>query len=112
MKSMVVQKLGDKLVTNYFPANSTGALAFAEDVLDGELTVYKASDPVGSDAVDTSIAVSVMIRQDSDNKKTYLNFVIKATKTDKDVIDALKGKTINGIKADNVIITSFRFLTH
>mgnify|MGYP006995704037 CR=1 FL=1 len=62
--------------------------------------------------VNSSNAVSVMIQQDSDNAKTYLNLVLKATKDEVDLFPALQGKTFNGVKADKIVIISFRTVTH
>ncbi|WP_324171713.1 hypothetical protein [Sulfurimonas sp.] len=111
-KSMVTQKLGERTITNYFPAGHADALSFAEAVMDGELTVYSQTTPVGSDQADESFAVNVMIQQNSDNRKTYLKFVLKATKDEIDLFPALQGKTFNGIKADKVVVVSSRLQAH
>ncbi|MFT7005450.1 MAG: hypothetical protein ACJAWW_002825, partial [Sulfurimonas sp.] len=104
--------LGDKTITNYIPADHTDALAFAEAVMDGELTSYSMSAPVGSDVATESFAVTVMIQQDTDNKKQYLNLVLKETKDEIDLFPALQGKTFNGVKADKIVLISSRLQTH
>ena len=40
--------------------------------------------------------------------KTYLNIACKSSKTESDIYTALTGKTFNGVKADNIAITSMR----
>jgi len=112
MKTMIVQKLGEKSITNYIPASHAEALTFASSVMDGELTAYSTSAPVGNDEATSSFSVTVMIQQDSNNEKTYLNFVLKSTKDELDLFPALQGKTFNGIKADKIVIISFRSNTH
>lgn len=107
-KSMILQKMGDKTITNYIPAGHADALAFAEAVMDGELTVYSQTPPVGSDQVNESFAVTVMIQQDSDKRKTYLNLVLKETKDEIDLFPALQSKTFNGIKADKIVLIQSR----
>ena len=111
-KSMITQKLGNKIYTNYVPADATNAQDFADAMMPGETVVYSAGAPTGSDAVDESFSVSVMIQQDSDNAKTYLNLVIPVTKGESDIHDALSGKTYNDIKADNIVILGMRHQTH
>lgn len=111
-KSMITQKLGNKVLTNYVPANATNAQDFADAMMVGETVVYSAGDVTGSDEVDESFAVSIMIQQDSDSAKTYLNLVIPVTKSETDIHDALSGKTFNDIKADNIVIISMRHQTH
>lgn len=111
-KSMVTQKLGNKIYTNYIPADATASQTFADAVMDGETVTYSATAPVGSDAVDESFAITIMIQQDSDNAKTYLNLVIPVSKDEGDVSDALRGKTYNGVKADNLVVIKMRHQTH
>ena len=112
MKTMITQKLGEKTITNYIPANASDALAFAGAVMDGELTAYSASAPTGSDQASSSFATTVMIQQDSNNEKAYLNLVLKSTKDELDLFPALQGKTFNGVKADKIVMISFRGQTH
>ncbi len=112
MKTMITQKLGDKTITNYIPAGHADALAFAEAVMDGELTAFSSVAPTGSDQATQSFAVSVMIQQDSNNAKGYLNLVLKETKDEIDLFPPLQGKTFNGIKADKIVLISSRLQSH
>lgn len=107
-QSMIVNTLGTKNFTSYVPADAVAAQAFADAVLDGETKVYEKISVSGNDVVNEAEEVNVMLQQDSDNAKTYLNFLVKSTKHEGDVITALQGKTFNGVKADKVVVIGMR----
>ena len=107
-KSMIVNKLGNKKLVMYVPANSTSAQSFADAILDGESKVYEETSSIGSDDVSSARDVNVMLKNDASGQKTYLSFIIKNTKHEGDVISALQGKTFDGILADTVVIISMR----
>jgi len=109
MKSMIVNEFSNgKSLTSYVPAGATEAQAFADAVLDGETTVFEQTSVAGSDSVDTARPVDVMIQDKETGSKTYLNFVIPTSKHEGDVIAALQDKTVNGVKADKVVIVGMR----
>ena len=53
-----------------------------------------------------------MIQQTDNGAKAYLNFTIPTSKHEGDVISALQDKTINGVKADKIIIVGMRSAVH
>lgn len=105
-KSMIKNKVGSKILSVYVPCGSTEAQAFADAVLDGTTDVYQQESVSGSDVVDTARDVRVMIQSETSGAKAYLNFLIKSTKHEGDVITALLAKTFNGVKADKVVVIS------
>ena len=105
-KSMIKNTVGSKKLSVYVPCGSTEAQAFADAVLDGTTDVYQQESVAGSDIVDTARDVRVMIQDETSGSKDYLNFLIKSTKHEGDVISALVGKTFNGVKADKVVVIS------
>ncbi len=108
MKSMIRNRVGSKTFTNYLPCGSTEAQAFADAVMDGTTAVYEELSTVGSDAVDTARDVNVMVQNETSGAKAYLNFLIKSTKHEGDVIAALLNKTFDGVLADKVVVISMR----
>jgi len=112
-KSMIVNSFdGGKSLTTYVPAGATEAQAFADAVMDSATTVFEETSIAGSDLVDTSRYVNVMIQQTDSGAKAYLNFTIPTSKHEGDVISALQDKTINGVKADKIIIVGMRSAVH
>lgn len=108
MKSMIRNVLGGRTFTTYVPATDTVAASFASSVLDGEFKVYAQGSVVGSDAVDIARDTNVMLQDTNSGAKTYLRFLMDASKNEGDVISALNGKTINGVTVDKVVIVSMR----
>ena len=104
MKCMIRNILGHRVLTSYVPAGNVAAQAFADAVMDGETEVLEEISSVGSDAVSSAFYVNVMIVNDA-GKKGYLKFIIKETKNEHDVYQALVGKTFNGILVDRAVIT-------
>ena len=106
--SMIRQKLGNKTFTSYVPATYENAKALADAVLPGEYEILTKVGESGSDIVSGGYRFwTVMIKNDAD-LKTYLTFVAPLGKSSNDIITALKGKTFNGVKADNVIVINSR----
>ncbi len=106
---MVRQKLGTKTFTNYFPADDENAKAFADALMPGEYEILKKVGESGSDSGITEARKwSIMIRDEESHKKTYLHFFTSTAKTEKDVREALLGKTFNGVKADTIVVIKAR----
>ena len=106
--SMIRQKLGNKVFTTYVPATDENAKEFAETFLPGEYEVLAKVGENGSDNVTDGYRVwSVMIKNSND-LKTYLTFASPLDKSSGDIISALKGKTFNNVKADEVVIINSR----
>ena len=95
--------------------DETTALGISTALYGGKHEVFEAStDVTVSQAKLTNVAykdVSVMLKNNATDDKTYLNFLMKSTKTTADVKTALLNKTVNGVKADIVVITSIREVT-
>lgn len=102
--SMIRQKLGSKTLTMYVPAKATAAKAFADAVLDGKIRILEKTSETGSDTANTGRYVNAMVQDETTQSKAYLKFIIASTKHEGDVINALQGKTFNGVKADKVVI--------
>ena len=106
--SMIRQKLGNKTFTSYVPATAENAKGLADAVLPGEYEILEKVGEAGSDAVTGGYRFwTVMVKNDAD-LKTYLSFVAPLSKSSNDIITALKGKTFNGVKADNVVVINSR----
>jgi hypothetical protein len=106
--SMIRQRLGNKTFTSYVPADDENAKALAEAVLPGEYEILTKVGESGSDVVTGGYRFwTVMIKNDAD-LKTYLSFVAPLSKNSNDVINALKGKIFNSVKADNVVVINSR----
>ena len=109
--SMIRQKLGNKVFTNYVPADDTDAKALADSVLPGEYEIFTKVGESGSDTVTAGDRkYTIMVKDDTD-LKTYFNIVTPVSKTSSDVISALQGKTFNGVKADVVYVLNEREVT-
>lgn len=107
--SMIRQKLGKKVFTSYVPASDTDAKNFAEALLPGEYEVLSKVGETGNDNVTDGYRIwSVMIKSSETDTKTYLTFATPLNKTSKDIISALKGKTYNDVKADEVVVINAR----
>jgi len=106
---MVRQKLGDKTFTNYFPADSDNAKAFADALMPGEYEILEKTSETGSDTGITEARKwSIMIRDEESHEKVYLHFFTSTAKTGKDIREALLGKTFDGVKADTIIVINAR----
>ena len=107
--SMIRQKLGNKTFNNYVPADSDNAKAFADAVIVGEYEVLELVGEAGNDTVTGGYKkYTVMIKDETTHKSTYLNLVVGLGKTSTDIRNALLGKTFNGVKADKVIVLNER----
>jgi len=104
-KSMIRNKLGSKTFVTYVPADDTVAKTFADSVLDGEYEIFSFVGETGSEEVTGGYKkYTVMLKDDTAKLSTYLNIVVPQTKNSNDIITALTGVTINGVKADRVIV--------
>ena len=107
--SMIRQKLGNKTFNNYVPADADNAKALADGVLVGEYEVLELVGEAGSDNVAGGYKkYTVMIKDETTHKSTYLNLVVGLGKESSDIRSALLGKTFNGVKADKVIVLNER----
>ena len=107
--SMIRQKLGNKTFNNYVPADSDSAKAFADAVLVGEYEILELVGESGSDSVANGYKkYTIMLKDETTHKSTYLNIVVGLGKTSTDIRNALLGKTFNGVKADKVIVLNER----
>jgi len=105
MKSLIRQKLGHKIFNNYVPAGSDDAKALADAVLPGEYEILELVGQSGNENVSGGYKkYTVMLKDDTSHKSTYLNIVVSQAKTSTDIRSALTGKTFNGVKADRVIV--------
>lgn len=76
-------------------------------MLDGEYVGYVETSKIGSNVATPYNNVSLMIKNDA-GLKVYLNLAVKSSKSEADIYAALTGKTFNGVKADNIIITKIQ----
>lgn len=106
---MIRQRLGDRTFNNYVPANSTDAQAFADALLPGEYEVFELVGESGTDNVTGGYKkYTVMIKDETTYKSTYLTIVVPISKSSTEIRNALIGKTFNGVKADRVIVLNER----
>lgn len=106
-KTMVQNKLGVKTNSFYLPASTTVAQSFCENFLDGEYAGFELTSTTGSDVAASYNQVTVVGSNEA-GRKVYLNLAVKATKTEDEIYTALAGLTLNGVKFDNIAITSMR----
>jgi hypothetical protein len=106
--SMIRQKLGNKVFTNYVPADDTNAKEFADNVMVGEYDILTKISENGSDNVTESMKWTLMLRNDETHEKTYLNFYSPISKDENDIREALLSKTFNGVKVDSVVVIGAR----
>ena len=104
-KSLVVNTLGGKRKFIYLPCNDTVAADFATQMLDGEHEVYAKESAMGTDSgITAARSVTVSGKDTTTFKKATLSFTAKANKSTDDIELALKGKTYNGVKFDEVTV--------
>jgi hypothetical protein len=109
--SMIRQKLGNTVFTNYVPADDTAAKSLADGVLPGEYEIFTKVGESGSDNVaDGYKKFTIMIKSEG-GLKTYFSIVTSLGKSSTDVINALKGKTFDTVKADTVYVLNEREYT-
>jgi hypothetical protein len=107
VKTLVKNKLGNKTVSMYLPCGTTEAETFCTNFLDGEYIGLEQMGVSGSDVATPYNQVNIMLKSDA-GLKTYLNLAVKSAKSEDEIYTALKGKTYNGVKADNMAIISMR----
>ena len=109
-KTLIRNKLGNKIKSIYVPCTDTQAQTFATDFLDGEWEVLAYVGSEGSDAVTTANDVNVMVKA-TDGSKTYFSFLADSTKDEDAIFSALKGLTINGVLVEEAYILGMRPVT-
>ena len=108
MKSLIVNTLGGKRKFVYLPTTDAKAQTFASTFLDGEFAVYAKESGFGTDSgVTAANTVKVFGRDTTNFTSVTLSFTAKANKSDEEIITALKGKTFNGVKFDDVYVQMF-----
>ena len=107
METLVKNKLGNKTVSFRLPCGTTDAETFCTNFIDGEYIGLEKMSVSGSDVATPYNQVNVMIKSDA-GLKTYMNLAVKSTKTEDEIYTALKGKTFNGVVAQNLAIISMR----
>ena len=107
-KSLIRNQLGEKVYSIYLPCGNGEAQSFADGVLEGTYAVLELSETSGSDQVVEAEDVTVFYEEEETGKRGYLRLIVKSSKSEEDIINALVGKTYNGIKADKVVIISMR----
>ena len=107
-KSMIRQKLGEKTFSSYVPATAENAKGLAE-LMPGEYEIFELVGESGDKTVtDGYYDVTVMLQNDETKSKTYIGFAMKLNKNEEDIFNAFQGKTINGVKADEVYILGMK----
>lgn len=107
METLVKNKLGTKTVSFRLPADDATAKTFCETFLDGEYAGFLKTGVEGTDSATAYNDVTVMIKNTA-GLKTYINMAVKSTKSEDDIYTALKDKTFNGVKADELAIIKMR----
>ena len=107
MKTLIQNRLGTKKHSFTLPCDDTVSAAFCAEMLDGEYVGYVETSKIGSNVATPYNNVSLMIKNDA-GLKAYLNLAVKSSKSEADIYAALTGKTFNGVKADNIIITKIQ----
>ncbi|MEN4046199.1 hypothetical protein [Sulfurimonas sp. NWX367] len=110
-QSLIRNKVGEKTYNIYVPADDVNAQTFADAVLEGTYAVLAETSVAGSDVVTEAEDVTIFYEEDATKKRNYLRFLAKTTVDEEQIINALVGKTYNGIKADKVVIISMRTVT-
>ena len=103
-KSLIINQLGSKKFTIFVPAGDTVASDFAQQFLDGESRIYQFVGEEGNETETVVKDVFVRIKDNTKDEVEFLRFYAKSTVDDKQILQTLKGKTFNGVKADVVTI--------
>jgi len=106
-KSLIRNKLGDRIKSILVPTNDVNAIAFASEFLDGEWEVLEHTGTEGSDVVTMANEVNVMVKSQV-GTKTYFSFLAKNTMNEDEIFTALKGLTINGVLVDQAYILGMK----
>jgi hypothetical protein len=107
MKSLIRNKLGQKIKSIYVPTTDVLAKDFADNFLDGEYEVLAYVGVEGSDVVTIANDVNVMVKA-TDGTKTYFSFLADSTKDENAIFTALKGLTLNGVLVEEAYILGMR----
>ncbi|MDT8338744.1 MAG: hypothetical protein RQ763_06070 [Sulfurimonas sp.] len=106
-KSLIRNKLGDKVKSITVPTNDLNAIAFATDFLDGEWEVLQHTGTEGSDVETVANEVNVMVKSLA-GTKTYFSFLAKNTMNEDEIFTAIKGLTINGVLVEQAYILGMK----
>jgi hypothetical protein len=106
--SYIFNQLGPSVRAFRVPADSSDAQAFAQNHLAGKWSVWERVGLYGNPVATQAYRMRVMIRDNESGKHAFLNFYMKTTKDRQELISLLKGQTINGVEADDVIIVEQR----
>lgn len=106
-KSLVRQQLGDRTFSFVLPADGATAKTFVEANIDGEYAILESVSKSGSDVETKVLDTTVTIKSASEHKVTF-SFYAKSTADENSIRAALKAKTFNGVKADDVYIIGMR----
>ncbi len=110
-KSLIVNRVNGKNHTFAVPAGETEADTFASTFLDGEYQVLKKGSVVGTDTETDWLDVNLMLKASATGLKTYMNILVKTSKTEEDIFSAVIGLNINGVLVDEAYVISMRHIT-
>lgn len=110
-KTLIINEFDNGLrLTTRFPAEHAKALTFAAGVMDSKVTAYSEKGKTGSDSPVAAKMANLHIKQIQDGdvvKATYARLLVKASAKEDTIRTALAGKTIEGVRVDEVGV-SFR----
>ena len=87
------------------PADDTNAKTWCDAFLEGEYEICKGLAPYGKNEVyGTYNRTDLMLRNATNGDKTFITLLTKPNVDGNQIKTALKGKTFNGVKVDEVII--------
>ncbi len=102
---------GGRNVTTINASSAASALQVAQSFYNGSLQVFEETTKVNGSEPDAVLvpfnAVTVLLKNPSAKKSAFVSIKVKATIGEPEIITAFLNKTFNGVKAEDVKITSF-----
>lgn len=102
-KSLIRNTIAGKTYGFIVPADDVNAKAFADVALEGEYAVYANTATTGNENEANVLEYTITGRNASGKKETF-SFYAPSTKTEADILTALKDKTFNGVKFEQIFI--------
>lgn len=106
-KSIVKNKLASQSYTMAWPCDETVAQEFATNFLEGEWSILKNTQSIGNETESGVIEALVHLKNSESKDVVIGSFYVKSSVSNDALRQKLVGKTINGIRVDEVRILKF-----
>lgn len=102
-KSLIRNTLGGRTFGFAVPAEGASAVTFATNHLEGTFEVFEVANTSGNDT-EAEVWDVTVTGKNLAGRKTSFRFYAKSSKTEDEIRTALKEKTFNNVKFDEVFI--------